>query len=134
MHIGKYFRRFGTDILGYTCLVLVIAIGPLPGPGGIPLLIAGLGLLSVHNPWAKKLLGYVRMHSQSFRTILFPDVLLIQRLWDGLALLLLPSAIYIGLRENSWFIWALSTSLATLAVVIALSNRSRLEMITKKRK
>ncbi len=56
----------------------------ITGPGGIPLVLAGLGLLSINEPWAQKWLHYVRQHSEGFRELFFPDKKAIQ--WHGICL------------------------------------------------
>lgn len=132
MSIRTFMKRFGYDIAGYACLIVAIPIGALPGPGGVPVFIAGLGLLSVHNPWAKSLLGYVKRHSESFRSILFPNSKRIQLLWDMAGGILLITAILVAYLHDVWQIRVLSTSFATLSVIILLSNRSRIEALTKK--
>jgi len=45
--------------LGGLCMVLAPIIAPIPGPGGIPLFLAGLTLLLRYTRWAKRL--YVRL-------------------------------------------------------------------------
>ena len=42
------------DILGVLCLVGALLFGWLPGPGGIPLSIAGLALLALNHTWAQE--------------------------------------------------------------------------------
>jgi hypothetical protein len=132
MSFRTFIKRFGYDIAGYICLIVALPIGALPGPGGIPIIIAGLGLLSVHNPWAKSLLGYVRKHSESFRAILFPKNKLIETVWDIAGGAMLITAILVACLHDIWQIRALSTSLATLSVMVLLSNRSRIDSLTKK--
>ena len=134
MNIKAFLKRFGTDIAGYVCLVLVLLLGPLPGPGGVPLLLAGLGLLSIHNSWARRLLTYVKKHSQSLRVILFPENKSIQIMWDAAASVLFITSLAVVLVGNSWFIRAISTSICTLSVLILLNNRSRIDALISKMK
>ncbi len=54
-HMPEKFKRIGIDAAGYVLILLGIAFSPLPGPGGLPLVLAGLGLLSIHNEWARRL-------------------------------------------------------------------------------
>ena len=67
MRLGNRWRAFerssvGRNLLVATgvllCLVAVI-VGPLPGPGFIPLFVAGLTLLLRYAKWSKRL--YVRL-------------------------------------------------------------------------
>jgi len=125
-------KRFGRDIAGYGLIIIAFPVGLLPGPGGIPLIIAGLGLLAQHNPWAKKLLQYVDRHSKSFRILLFPERKNIQRLWDGITILLFIGAMIVGIYSGGWIQRILPTSLACMALVLFLSNRSRIEALQRK--
>jgi len=55
-------NRTGRIVLigtGVLCLILAPIIAPLPGPGGIPLFLAGTTLLLRNSGWAKRL--YVRL-------------------------------------------------------------------------
>lgn len=54
-------RRGTILIVGAIIIVLgVVIIGPLPGPGGIPIVAAGLGLLATEFVWAQRLLKQFR--------------------------------------------------------------------------
>jgi uncharacterized protein len=49
-------KKLWRSAAGYSCIVVGIAGCVLPILPGVPLLFLGLGLLSVHNPWAANLL------------------------------------------------------------------------------
>ena len=67
MRLGNRWRAFERSRVGRNLLVAVgillivvgIIIGPLPGPGFIPLFIGGLTLLLRYAKWSKRL--YVRL-------------------------------------------------------------------------
>lgn len=126
-------KRVGTDITGYACLVGVVLFGWLPGPGGIPLLITGLGLLSIYNPWAKGLLKFVLKHSNSLRGLMFPNNKWIKMLWDIITLLLLSTAIYLMTSSHSVIWRGISISLYCLSIAVFLFNRNRLHWLQKKK-
>jgi len=130
--IKLFFKRFGTDIAGYTCILLSAAVGWLPGPGGIPLLIAGLGLLSVHNKWAANLLDYVKRHSLTLQDIFFPKNKRIELAWDIFCIVLFFVAFYISVTADHWFIKALCTGAAAASTTALLFNRSRLDKLQKR--
>lgn len=133
MHsLRKFLKRFGTDIAGYTCLLLMVPVGWLPGPGGIPLLIAGLGLLSVHNPWAKRLLDYVKLHSDSLRAIFFPRRKNIERAWDIFAVLMFITAFTISIESEILLISIGATIMGAASTTIFMFNRRRLEQLQRK--
>ncbi len=51
---GAY--RVGVGVAGVSIMLLAIAIGWLPGPGGIPLFLVGLAVLATEFVWAGRLL------------------------------------------------------------------------------
>jgi uncharacterized protein (TIGR02611 family) len=56
--------RIGVGILGGTLIILAPLTGWLPGPGGIPLFIAGLAVLASEFEWAQRLLYWVKARVQ----------------------------------------------------------------------
>ena len=57
--LGRWFRRTGSEILGWTLVVVGIPMMPLPGPGTI-VLVAGIALLAPHYAWARRILDPLR--------------------------------------------------------------------------
>lgn len=127
-------KRMGTDALGYLCLIAVPFVGWLPGPGGIPLLLAGLGLLSIHNDWAKKFLHYVREHSESLREVIFPDKKLIQWLWDIVVVGLIVGGTVLNIYTHGLFLSGISIGMYALSSVLFLFNRHRMRWFENKTK
>ena len=119
------------DIAGYTCLLLVFLLGPLPGPGGIPLLLTGLGLLSINNTWARKLLHYVREHSESLRDVLFPDKKIVQWAWDILVVLLIAGAAILDIKTTELIFRGVSIATYTIASTTLMFNRHRLRRLER---
>lgn len=124
-------KRVLTDSAGYACLVLVPFVGWLPGPGGIPLLLTGLGLLSIHNPWAKRLLHYVRERSASLREIVFPDNKIIQLAWDIFVVMLLVGGYMLDVSTEGLFFRGISIGMYALASTTFMFNRHRLRWLEK---
>ncbi len=125
------FKRVLTDTAGVLCLLAVPFLGPIPGPGGIPLIIAGLGLLAVNHDWADNMLQYVKKHSKSLRGIIFPSKLLIERVWDSVALLILTGGIVLSFTNNHWILQGLSIGLIASSTTIAVLNRNRISKLEK---
>ena len=125
-------KRILTDTAGYFLILLGIASGWLPGPGGIPLVLAGLGLLSINNKWAKDLRDYLLKNGGKAVKILFPANRFVQILYDIAVVLLL--ALVAVLAWHHAAVWQISLSIALffVALLIAGLNRDRLTAIKNK--
>ncbi|WP_427893080.1 PGPGW domain-containing protein [Kribbella sp. GL6] len=62
------FYRIGVGVLGGLLLIAAPLTGWLPGPGGIPLFIAGLAVLASEFEWAQRLLYRVKDWVKSLTT------------------------------------------------------------------
>src|SRR5690349_12526924 len=51
----SWFRRTGSEVLGWVLVALGIALLVLPGPGAL-ILVAGVALLAPHYTWAQRIL------------------------------------------------------------------------------
>lgn len=132
MHIlRKLLRRFGSDAAGILCLLLIIPLGPLPGPGGIPLLILGLSLLAKHNVWARNILTYVEERSDSLRHVLFPHHKIIETIWDITSILLFVIATVASIFSDHIVIRIMSIVLGSIGTSIILFNRNRISALRK---
>ncbi|WP_341729738.1 PGPGW domain-containing protein [Brooklawnia sp.] len=63
---GRYWLRIAVALLGFGLIIAAGLTGWLPGPGGIPLFLTGLAVLSSEFLWAKSvnrwLMRYVRIY------------------------------------------------------------------------
>ncbi len=59
--------RVAVGIAGLILIALGFVTGPLPGPGGIPLVLLGLAIWSSEFEWAHKLMMSLKAHLHSFR-------------------------------------------------------------------
>ncbi len=126
------FKRIATDTGGYLLILLGIASGWLPGPGGIPLVLAGLGLLSINNEWAKNLREWLLKNSGKAAEVLFPDNRWIQRLYDLATVLLLALVAALAWRHAAIWQISLATALFFIALLIAGLNRDRAARLKQK--
>lgn len=125
-----------TDLAGVGCLALVPLLGPIPGPGGIPLLLTGLGLLAVNHEFARSWLRYAKKHSKSLSDIVFPDVTFVKWAWDIVALLVLGFGLWLSFNSEWWLLEGLSIGIMASSSTIFMLNRDRitkLEEYFKKR-
>lgn len=53
--MASWFRRTGSEVLGWSLVAIGIALLVLPGPGTI-VLVAGVALLAPHYTWAQRIL------------------------------------------------------------------------------
>lgn len=60
----KAIKRWATIIVGGLVLATGLLLMPLPGPGGLPVTIAGLAILATELPWAKRLLERLKRRLQ----------------------------------------------------------------------
>lgn len=127
-------KRISTDIAGYGCLLGALLFGWLPGPGGIPLLLAGLGFLSVYNPWAKRLLKFVKRHSSSVKDMLFQDAWHIKLVWDVFIITLLVIATFIIVKVDNRPLQGIAVGFYCLSIVVFLFNRNRIRYFKRNKK
>lgn len=130
----KKIKRIGTDLAGYGLILLGLATGWLPGPGGIPLILAGLGILSINNHWAKRLLHYIGENGSKLMKLLFPDNKWVQIAHDVLVVALLGGALYLLLYQRNVFTIGACIALVALATADFLYNRNRFDTFKQKTK
>lgn len=106
-----------------------IAFGWLPGPGGIPLILAGLGLLSINHDWAKQLLHKLKEHSGKFMSLLFPEKKSVQIAYDILGVVVLGFGIWILTLQTRSLISSLAIALVFLSIALLLLNRKRIDAL-----
>jgi len=132
--LRRHSKRILTDAAGYFLIVAGIATGWLPGPGGIPLIVAGLGLLSINNAWAKSLRLWVVKNGGKAVDILFPKWPWVEWGYDIIAFLLLVLTFLLELHHASFWQMSLGVSAFFIALLIALTNRDRLKRLRAKHK
>ncbi len=123
--IRRNAKRIFTDFAGYLLIVVSPIVGLLPGPGGIALLLGGLGLLSLNNHWAKQLRERLLNHGGRIIEFLFPRNAAVEWLYDSLVVAILILASVLIWQRSA--IWQLSLAIAAYfaALFIALMNRDR---------
>lgn len=60
--------RVGVAIAGLFFVVLGFVTGPLPGPGGIPLVLLGLAIWASEFEWANRLMQFFKAQLHRFRS------------------------------------------------------------------
>lgn len=128
--LQKYTKIIALDCLAGLCFVGVILFGWLPGPGGIPLFLAGLGLLAVNHAWARRWLETARTKSGTLRTLLFPNKPWIKHMYDGISVVLFLLAIYGFFATTSHLVATLCVGFICIAAALFLVNRDRLDKLS----
>ncbi len=121
----KKAKRIAIDFAGYFLILLGLATGWLPGPGGIPLILGGLALLSINNHWARRLIKYLKQNGNKFMEILFPDKTWAKLLHDLLVVLLLFGAFLLYQSSFGSIRYGFIVALVAIAVADFLYNRNR---------
>ncbi|MDB5185123.1 MAG: putative transrane protein [Candidatus Saccharibacteria bacterium] len=133
-YITKHAKRIATDAGGYGLIILGVALGWLPGPGGIPLIVAGLGLLSINNVWAANLRDYLLKHGGDLVKVLFPPNPIVQWLYDIVVALLLVLVAFLAWRHAAIWQVSLSIGIFFFALFIAVMNRDRLHRLKRSKR
>jgi len=120
------------DSLAVICFIGVVLFGWLPGPGGLPLFLAGLGLLAVNHEWAKRALDKVKNKTTHFRQVLFPNNPWVQYGYDFVASALFFVSMYLLLTTNNPFLISASLATVCFSLVILLFNRKRIDKLSAK--
>ncbi len=128
-----HLKRIGTDIAGYGLIILGLSLGWLPGPGGIPLILSGLGLLSIHNAWARWIMRELRERGGDLVVFIFPENRTVQALHDVLVIVLISVAVYIGFVGTEYWQYGLMIALVAMAIADFGLNRSRFDRYVPKR-
>ena len=134
MHfLRRNIKRILTDLAGYCLVLLGVAFGWVPGPGGIPLIIAGLGLLSINNEWAARLRLYLLKHGGKVVRSLFPAHPYVQWLYDLICIALIALVALLAWQRSPFWKISLAVALFFVALFIAAMNRDRYVRIKRKR-
>ncbi len=122
-------KVFATDFAGVVLIAAAILFGWIPGPGGIPLLIAGLSLLSINHDWAKRWLRRARRGGVNIMGRIFVDHPVIKIVLDlvGLGLIILSITIMNSYTRN--VARTLAISIGFLGVGLFLGNRQRMQRL-----
>jgi uncharacterized protein (TIGR02611 family) len=59
--------RFGVALAGLFFIALGCISGPIPGPGGIPLVLLGLAIWSSEFEWANRLMGWFKIQLKRYQ-------------------------------------------------------------------
>jgi hypothetical protein len=122
--MNKLAKRIALDSMGIFLIIIAVPIGWLPGPGGIPLILIGLGLLAKNNKWARELLNNFEAKFRYYSgKIVLADPRL-QLAMDGLGFLGAGLGLYVSFSETG-VSRALAAAVVTSSLIVLLLNRGR---------
>ncbi len=127
-------KRIAIDIAGFTMIIASPFLGWLPGPGGVPLFLAGLGVLSLNYEWPERILkSFDRTRKELTAKYLVnnPRVSLSVDLVSGL---LITTGVYLIITSASTPPRLIGVGLFTAGIVLLFSNRNRLQSWLNKHK
>ena len=124
----RLFKMIAVDVAGISLIILSALTGWIPGPGGIPLFLAGLGLLAIHHHWARRFMEHLRTHSLKLANTFFREHRVLMFVYDIVALLLIIAG-FLTLFKIHGFMKAVAPVLILLGLSLFLGNRKRLQRI-----
>lgn len=128
---SKPLRRLAIDILGVLLIITAGAIGWLPGPGGIPLFLAGLGLLAKNHTWAQNLLNILQKHGNKLSALIFRNHRWLIITYDVFAAVILLAAGLILGKASGNIVRGLSIVLIFFGLTLFLGNKQRLQRLNQ---
>lgn len=125
------YQRILIDIAGFGLMIIAPFLGWLPGPGGIPLFLAGLGLVATNHVWAENLLKDFDRRRTEFTDKYLMASPRISRSIDAVMILALIGGAYIMFTVDPLLIRGIGIALVSLSFIILLSNQKRFERLAK---
>lgn len=119
------------DSVGVLLIIAAGLTGWLPGPGGIPLLIAGLSVLSINHTWAKRLLKRVKKDGAQIFSKIFNDHPVWQAAYDISSVIFITVGIYLINTYTRNLTLSFAIFLTFTGLALFLGNRRRLQNLTQ---
>ena len=128
------YQRIAIDVAGFGLMIISPFLGWLPGPGGIPLFLAGLGLVSLNHEWAENILkDFERKRIELTDKYLMASPRISLTI-DVLCTGLLCVGAFIAFTQDSLAIRASGIGLISGMLLILASNQKRYERFKKRLK
>lgn len=127
-------KRIVIDIAGFGLIVLGILASPIPGPGGVPIIALGLGVLSLNYEWADRFLKDFDNKRRETTEKYFNPRPPMSWILDIFAISFSFGGLWILLTQDSALLKGLGISWIFTGVVILCSNQKRIDRLMKKLK
>lgn len=125
------YQRIAIDIAGFGLMIISPFLGWLPGPGGIPLFVAGLGLVSLNHEWAERLLKDFEKKRVEFTEKYLMASRRVSRTIDICSIIVLCLGVYLAVTQKEFILRGLGLACITIPIIIIFSNQKRFERIAK---
>ena len=117
------------DVVGVMAIIAAPLTGWLPGPGGIPLFVAGLGLLSLNHEWAENALKSFEQKREEYRDKFLMGSPRTSRAIDSVCIALMAVGLYLAVTQDNILLRGSGLATFTLSAAVLLSNQKRIERI-----
>lgn len=125
------YQRVSIDIAGFGLMIIAPFLGWLPGPGGVPLFLAGLYLVSLNHDWAENLLkDFEKKRVEWTNKYLMPSPR-VSLAVDLISLVLLCIGVYLAVTQDNLLYRGSGLILVGFMIILLISNQKRFERIGK---
>ncbi len=124
--------RIPLDILGFFLMIISPFLGWLPGPGGIPLFIAGLSIVAINHEWAERYLEIIKKYADRIGDLIFAENKRLQMFYDVFGPLLIIAAIGLFVVTDSYIFTFVSGVIGIFGIILLLGNRHRYKKLKRK--
>lgn len=125
----SFVKRVAIDIAGFGLMVASLLLSPLPGPGGIPLFLAGLGILALNYDWAENLLkNFEKKRLKLVEKYLVTNKK-VSRAIDIACLGIIVAAIFLFVHQDHIIFKILSIASGSISLFVIVSNQKRLDRL-----
>lgn len=125
------YQRVSIDIAGFGLMIIAPFLGWLPGPGGVPLFLAGLYLVSPNHDWAENLLkDFEKKRVEWTNKYLMPSPR-VSLAVDLISLVLLCIGVYLAVTQDNLLYRGSGLILVGFMIILLISNQKRFERIGK---
>lgn len=122
--MNQLVKRVALDSLGVFLIIIAVPISWLPGPGGIPLALIGLGLLAKNNKWAHDLMNNFEAKARHYSDLLIHANPRLRLALDGVGLLAVALGAYLALQAGG-LLRVVGAAAVTSGAILLVLNRGR---------
>ena len=126
------YKKLAVDVAGFGLIIASPFLGWLPGPGGIPVFLAGVAILARNYDWAENLLQNFNARRQAFERKYLELDKKSALIVDILCLIIIASAALVIINSVHPLLKIISLSVGLFCLVILLLNQNRFDRLVKR--